>query len=467
MFRVKFYGYGPRASIAVDGKNVDVGPDEFLAAEGLGTFGGLDVEAKIGALLSSGKDLRKTTLRMHSESTRRGHASITTSLHLELEVLKCSRALSLVLVAPIFGSYLQESQRRSRVTLDDAVEPLDLGDGRQLYWKMFQKLLKTYDQLLEAGVELEDARYLLPLGTATSLFISSSFENYVGLLQLCSEKSGYLPAEVHAFAEVYGGKIAEIAPQLYRARMSFRNRLTSYPYPLLFKPHDILLEKIVRNAGMPQEPVILNHVNLIGDLPPFSEDLKEVLDSVNPLISATTLEPMSLVAYHQAVRHRTVPTAVESIYTAAERALKSPQENIVTPPTIKKDERLKTHYIDAVLDALNTYEELVSMGVKPSAACYILPQALRLYVVRCYNGYNLLYPQGFIGTRTCSYTQWEERGIAYKIWRELEKTYPDTARHMGEKCRYLGYCPEKDWCPIILKYHRYSDEIHKLQQGNL
>jgi thymidylate synthase (FAD) len=31
---------------------------------------------------------------------------------------------------------------------------------------------------------------------------------------------------------------------------------------------------------------------------------------------------------------------------------------------------------------------------------------------------------------------------------------------MGEKCMHLGYCPEREWCPIILKYHAYSDEAH-------
>jgi len=35
---------------------------------------------------------------------------------------------------------------------------------------------------------------------------------------------------------------------------------------------------------------------------------------------------------------------------------------------------------------------------------------------------------------------------------------------MGEKCKILGYCPEREWCPIILKYRSYGDEEHKRLQ---
>ncbi len=469
MFEVRLYSYGPTTSIIREGIKYEIGPDEFIAAEGLGTYGGLGVREKISELLNSGKDIRKITRRMHRESTRRGHASITTSLHLQLEVLHCSRVLSLILVAPPFGSYLQESQRRIRVGEEHAIEPEGLAHPH-IYRETFGKLLKTYGLLLENGIPLEDARYILPIGTATSLFISSSFENYVGLLKLCSSADDeYLPYEARRFAEKYGEIVSSIAPRLYDARMSFNNRLTTYPYPMIFKPPDPILNSIVDGAGRPDEAVIIKAVNCAGDLsvlrPLISQRHKEVIDSLNPLINVTTLEPMSLAALHQAIRHRTVPTAVESIYTAAGRAYGSIDENTVIPPSIKKDPRLLERFRQTVSESINTYHDLCGMGVKPSSACYILPQSLKIYSVRLYNGYNLIYPQGFIGTRTCSYTQWEERGIAYRIWRELEKIMPEVAGMMGEKCRYLGYCPEREWCPIITKYHTYSDQLHSQYVG--
>jgi thymidylate synthase (FAD) len=49
---------------------------------------------------------------------------------------------------------------------------------------------------------------------------------------------------------------------------------------------------------------------------------------------------------------------------------------------------------------------------------------------------------------------------------ELLKRAPSISLAVGEKCRHLGFCPEKSWCPVILKYHRYDDELHERFAGS-
>jgi thymidylate synthase (FAD) len=95
------------------------------------------------------------------------------------------------------------------------------------------------------------------------------------------------------------------------------------------------------------------------------------------------------------------------------------------------------------------------------AALYFVPQSVRIRTLRFYDLFNLLSPMGFVATRTCSAAQWEERAIAYKVWREVERRMPELGGLMGEKCKHLGYCPEREWCPIILKYRKYDDETHR------
>ncbi|HIQ29386.1 MAG TPA: FAD-dependent thymidylate synthase [Candidatus Caldiarchaeum subterraneum] len=470
MVEVRLYTHGPKASIPVDGLE-ELGPDVFIALEGLGTFRGVSLEERARELVKSGKDLLKHSLKIHKESTRRGHASITTSAMLQMEVRDCSRVLSMLLVAPPFGSYLQESQRRSEVSEEYVVTPPNLGLNSRGYGEAVSKMLGFYRRLVKEGVELEDARYILPIGVKTSLFASVSLETYVYFLQLpeSGEAKEYTPTEVFEFAERLRELLEHVAPALLEARLSFRNRLATYPFPNPFKKNDPLVSKVAKRFNYPHETVVLD--SLIIEEPGEEEMLKavyegekETLDSLNPFINVITLEPMSLVAYHQAIRHRTVPTAVESIYDAVQRALKNPEENTVIPPRVKNREELADEFQHIFTEALELYRKMIDNGTPPSSACYIIPQALKVYVIRNYNGYNILYPQGFIGTRTCSYTQWEERGIAYKIWRDLEKIRPKLASLMGEKCRYLGFCPERSWCPIILKYHKYDDEIHRLHK---
>ncbi|MEM3865649.1 MAG: FAD-dependent thymidylate synthase, partial [Nitrososphaerota archaeon] len=147
---------------------------------------------------------------------------------------------------------------------------------------------------------------------------------------------------------------------------------------------------------------------------------------------------------------------------AVERAEKKPEANVIIPPTIKSREETVNIFNDVVYRLLEAYSNLIAENLPPSEAIYLCPQALRIYAVRRYDAFNLLWPQGYIGTRTCSYAQWEERMIAYSIWRGIEKFSPDIGRLMGEKCKHLGYCPEKDWCQIIKKYFPdYNDEIHR------
>ncbi|MCS6769569.1 MAG: FAD-dependent thymidylate synthase [Candidatus Caldarchaeum sp.] len=468
MVELNLYSYGPKTKVSVSGREVDVGPDLFIAVEGAGTFEGVSVERKVAQLLAEGKDPLKTARRVHRESTRRGHASITTSLQIQMEVRDCSRALSLLLVSPPFGSYLQESQRRARVDKSSLIIPSGLaGDVRDLFIQTAYELVEEYASFVGDDVAIEDARYILPLSTKTSLFISSSLENYIALIQLCSENKhkAYVPQEAREFAEKLTNVVKEIAPILLESRLEFRNRISTYPFPNPYKQSDFLMDRIVSSHNYPEEPTLIGFTCLAdreADLMSLvaSQD-KETLDSANPLITATTLEPLSLVAYHQAVRHRTVPTAVEPIYAAVERACHNQTPNIVIPPSIRKNAQTKTKFIDAAGKALQTYKELTENGVSPSTAVLLVPQALRIYCVRMYNGFNLLHPTGFIATRSCSYAQWEERTVAYKMMQEVVRREPLLSTVIGEKCRHLGYCPEKDWCPIILKYHHYSDEMHK------
>ena len=466
MVELRLYSYGPVAKVDVAGRVVDVGPDVFIAVEGVGTFEGVALERKLAKLYGEGRDVVKTAARTHRESTRRGHASLTTSMQLMMEVSDCSRALSMLLVAPPFGSYLQESQRRARIDPRYVVTPPRLSD-RGMFGAAVEKAVQTYYRLLDKGVELEDARYILPLCTKTSLFISCSLENYVAFMQLrrTTGLEEYLPAEVGEFAEKFEELARTLAPIMVEARLGFRNRLATYPYPNPYKPQDVLMERLVRENGYPSEPTVLSVYTALDNLPEvgglLESQSKEIYDSLNPLITAHTLEPMSLVAYHQAIRHRTIPTSVESIYTAAERALERPEENIIIPPSICKEERLKAIFLEAAEGSLHSYERLVAEGVSRADAVLVLPQALRLYVARLYNGFNLLHPSGFLATRTCSYAQWEERGIAYKIMHEIVKKAPAIAPVVGEKCKHLGFCPEKNWCPIIHKYYRYDNQLHQ------
>ena len=467
---VKLLSYGPKTRLKIDGRDFQVEPDLLIALEGIGTFRGVTLEERLQEFLKVGKDLEKIAFKMHQESTRRGHASLTTSLSLQLEVNVCSRVASMLLVSPPFASYLQESQRRRRLQSSDFMIPEEIASNQALkreFERAVNSSYETYSWMIERGVELEDARYVLPLASKTSLFISSSLESLIGfILRSREDSSEYYPEELALIGRLIEEKVSSIAPALLRARMDFKTPLPTYPYANPYKPEDPLMESIIADAGYPDKPVLLG-LNVYRRAAEHAKNLlrdPSMAASLNPFIQALFLEPLSLVAYHQSIRHRTVPTAVESIYSAARRALRDPGSNLIIPPKVRSSENIMRRFYDTIQAMLESYRRFLDEDVKPSDAAYLLPQALKIYVARMYNAFNLLWPQGYVATRTCSRAQWEEREVAYEIWRRIGEKYPDLGKLMGEKCKILGYCPEKEWCPIILKYRSYDNEEHKRLQ---
>lgn len=442
-------------------QDLSLGPDEIIAIQGSGTFEKISLKEKIKKIIEQGKDLKKFTRNVHWESTRRGHASLSTSAILFTETRNCSRLLTLLFVSSQFGSYLQESQRRSMVSRDRILVPVELKE-KQLERFFIQSMNNTYDVyswLIDRGIKLEDARYILPLSSASSIFSAASLESFVYLFVKTSKNRGIIPAELKQYTYKLKNLMDIYLPELTNARLSFSNLNSYYPLTDPLREPDKLIEKIIQHKPKTGSEVI--KIESIGNAEEIiTKGTPQVLDAYNNFFRVITCEVMSLAAYHQAIRHRTVPNIVEPLPEAILRVEKNLEEYIVIPPDIKRKEESTSRFLDAANDLLTLYRKLVDEN-ENVAALYAVPQAITVSVIRSYNLFNLVYPMGFIATRTCSKAQWEERSIAYQIWRDVEREMPWMSSIMGEKCKHLGYCPEKEWCPIILKYRQYSDDTHR------
>ncbi len=454
---VELLDLGPTVNV----EGVELGPDEVIALEGVGTFSTVNLVRNLRELQAKGKDLRKFSKKVHLESTRRGHASLTTSAIPFVEVRWCSRLLSMLVMGARFGSFLQESQRRSEVTLEKMLIPAELR-GTNLEAKVKEELTRIhgyYRSLLERGIELEDARYVLPLSTATSFFSASSLESLLYAVLKVRDGIGLVTEELRSYSDRLVSILSDVMPALTGSRLFFKGPWTHYPVPDPLRESDGLFDSLFGNR-LPEDAELLALHAVEGSSNLFSNDGLKASERLYPIVQAVVLEAPSLVAYHQSIRHRSVPTAVESLVEAAERALKEPERSIVVPPKLRGSEGLASEFTDHIVRMLELYVTVKDeAGVE--GALYLIPQSVRIRTLRLYDLFNLLSPMGFVATRTCSAAQWEERAIAYKVWREVERRMPELGRTMGEKCKHLGYCPEREWCPIILKYRRYDDETHR------
>jgi thymidylate synthase (FAD) len=149
-----------------------------------------------------------------------------------------------------------------------------------------------------------------------------------------------------------------------------------------------------------------------------------------------SLEGISRVTSHQLVRHR-----IASYSQQSQRYVKlSDADNYVIPPRIRDDEGLKRTFEDAIAAARNVYEDMVSHGIPPEDARYILPAAFSTRIVVTMNGRELLH---FFDIRCCKKAQWEIRKVAYAMLRLVSRVAPVIFDAAGPPC-LRGGCPQDD-----------------------
>lgn len=143
--------------------------------------------------------------------------------------------------------------------------------------------------------------------------------------------------------------------------------------------------------------------------------LKHGHESVFEHVSFTFLiEGVSRACTHQLVRHRIASYSQASMRKPLKRI------EILNPPAFqssKTNDVVKSLYDHAV----ETYAELLELGVKAEDARFVLPEGTLSTIVVTMNGRELRH---FIQMRDCDEAQWEIREVAQKMREIAEKQFP-------------------------------------------
>jgi len=154
------------------------------------------------------------------------------------------------------------------------------------------------------------------------------------------------------------------------------------------------------------------------------------------------IEGVSRALTHQLVRHR-----ISSYSQQSQRYVNAEDFNYIIPPSIERDEILKKNFIETMENLKKVYKTLIKrykeIGIEGEEANqdarYILPNAVETKIVVTMNARELLH---FFRVRCCSRSQWEIRGLAYKMLKICQENLPSVFENAGAKCVFLGYCPE-------------------------
>jgi thymidylate synthase (FAD) len=154
-----------------------------------------------------------------------------------------------------------------------------------------------------------------------------------------------------------------------------------------------------------------------------------------------SVDGISRALSHQLVRHRMASYSQESQrYVNYMKVEKLPY---VIPESIKGNEKHLEIYNKAVEETLNAYRQMVGAGVPPEDARYVFPNAIETKMVFTMNARSLL---NFFEQRCCIKAQWEIRGLAMEMLKEVRKVAPNLFKNAGAPCQYETnpYCREND-----------------------
>lgn len=161
------------------------------------------------------------------------------------------------------------------------------------------------------------------------------------------------------------------------------------------------------------------------------------------------VEGVSRSLTHQLVRHR-----IASYSQQSQRYVKLKQFEYIIPREIEKDEKAKNIFVMAMEECQNAYNQLAdilknkyikeglnALNAEKKAiedARYVFPNACETKIILTMNARSLM---NFFKHRCCNRAQWEIRGLADEMLRQVKEVAPVLFKYAGPGC-LKGICPE-------------------------
>lgn len=142
---------------------------------------------------------------------RDSHMGVFEHAEVTLLIKGISRACSHQLVRHRMASFVQESQRYTKIEGSDWYVKPPAFTGTDVFDLEMHSNKRAYDLAIENGVRLEDARYLLPEATKTNITMTINARSLFHFLDLRTAKNAQW--EIRELAEKIKQKVSEINGQ--------------------------------------------------------------------------------------------------------------------------------------------------------------------------------------------------------------------------------------------------------------
>jgi len=347
------------------------------------------------------------------------------------------------------ASYTVKSRRYVDYSESGFVIPNYLEDKpilRKKYVDTVKKLFGIYRFLLDKGVPVEDARFVLPYCFKTSVICTMNSRELYHFLDRCLSNEY---EEIRKVGRVLLSKVKRIAPKIYGnlelKTLEREETIVSFEREGRKPKNKVELLYCTEN---PDEKIVLS--NLVKSTGMDTESLKEKVNEVKERIIRNVLKSkrpreleqanftfrinnVSLSILTHITRHRIHSLIVPDFVIAGK------SNNYVVPESVRRTGILEKKYREAFEISNELHNFLTKKNVPKEALVYNYLSGNLIDIITTMNARELYH---FLRLRTCERAQWEVREIANHMLRVVMKVAPLTFRKAGPSCFLLGHCPE-------------------------
>ncbi len=333
------------------------------------------------------------------------------------------------------------------------------------YMKHMKSLFNSYGEIVDQGINVEDARFILPYSYNSNIIMGLNARELEKMI--IAFRFGYL-SKISEIKEL-GDKLYEIVkeqlPYLvpnieaqevntktgfeYLEKNSVRGKIKILDKAKMvsYTPNadDIVLESLIMYHYQCSKEEAIEKLNDMAQKDPeakiklmneiMHKDEKRELEQVN----YTFQIPISLSILTHLTRHRMHSLLVPEFLPMWDLS------NYVTPQTIKS--KVNDIYVNAVDKNIKVFEEFKKQGVAEEDLVYFYLGNQMLNVVTTMNARNI---QWVSMLRCCNKAQWQIRYIAKDIVKQVSEVSPIIGKNLGPTCITDRYCGEgRECCGLI------------------
>lgn len=340
---------------------------------------------------------------------------------------------------------------------------------KEKYVKHMKELFNVYGDFVDAGINVEDARFILPYCFHSNIFMGLDARQLEKMI--ISYKYGPL-SKIQEIKE-FGNKLYEIAkkyipylveeiekqekseedPFQYMGKVKSRPeikiqekaRLVSYTP----NPDDIILKSSIMyhyQCSEKEAENILNESEKI-DTAYKQKSMNIILHKLEnrelEQVSFTFQIPISLSILTHITRHRMHSLLVPEFLPMWN------MNNYIIPATIKQNNELGKIFKETQAKNVKAYEQFKEEGVAQEDLIYFYLGCQMLNIVTTMNGRAL---QWILHLRCCNKAQWQIRKIANEMATQVKEVAPLLGKGLGPTCITDLYCNEgRESCGLIDK----------------